>query len=137
MNKKTRNGFTLIEMMITLVIVAITTITALYLYSDQVKRSRRIDAINALTSMSLAEERYRSNNTTYGTLAQVWGGVSTSQEGYYTLAISNISATTYTLTATGSGTQTSDAENGTSCTTMTFTMSAGTITKSPATCWPT
>ncbi len=131
-------GFTLIEMMITVVIIAITTLTALALFTSQVKSSRRIDAINALLSISLAEERYRSSNTTYGTLAQVWGGVTASQEGYYTLAISNVTATSYTITATGTGTQTSDAESdGTACNVLTLTVSSGTITKSPAICWPT
>lgn len=135
-NRK-RNGFTLIEMVITMAIIAITATIALYIYTDKVKRGRRIDAVNALLSISLAEERYRSTNTTYGTLAQVWGGVTTSQEGYYTLAISNVTATSYTITATGTGTQTSDAEQSTSCATLTLTMSAGTITKTPSVCWPT
>lgn len=132
-----KSGFTLIEMSITVLIIAITTLTAIYVYTDKIKRGRRIDAVNALLSISLAEERYRSNNTTYGTLAQVWGGVSTSQEGYYTLAITNVGATTYTVTATGTGTQTTDAENATSCATLTLAMSGGTITKTPAVCWPT
>ncbi len=136
-NKKIK-GFTLIEMIVVVATIAITAVIASSLYTEKVKRGRRIDAVNALLSISLAEERYRSTNTTYGTLAQVWGGVTTSQEGYYTLAISNVTATTYTLTATGTGTQTSDAEsNGTSCATLTLTMSSGTITKSPAICWPT
>lgn len=132
-----KSGFTLIEMLITLLIVMITTVVSVWLYQDKIKRGRRIDAENALLSMSLAEESYRSINSTYGTLAQVWGGVTTSQEGYYTLAISNVSATGYTITATGTGTQTSDTENAVSCSTLTLTMSNGTITKSPATCWPT
>ena len=126
----------MIEMMITVLIIAVLAITAIYLFADKIKRGRRIDAINALLSISLAEERYRSNNTTYGTIAQVWGGVTTSQEGFYTLAISNVSATTYTITATGTGTQTTDAEDATSCATMTLSESSGTITKSPAACWP-
>lgn len=134
---KKQNGFSLIELSITVLLIAILTTLSLYLYTDKVKRGRRIDAINALLSISLAEERYRSNNTTYGTLAQVWGGVTTSQEGFYTLSITSVSATTYTVTATGTGTQTTDAENSTSCTTLTLTMNSGTITKSPAVCWPT
>jgi type IV pilus assembly protein PilE len=132
-----KSGFTLIEMMITVALIAITTVVAIYSYQDKVKRGRRIDAINALLSISLAEESYRSNNTTYGTIAQVWGGVTTSQEGYYTLAISNVSATSYTITATGTGGQTSDAENGTSCATLSLAMSNGTMTKAPSACWPT
>ena len=130
-------GFSLIEMMMTILILSIVTVTAIYLFSDQIKRGRRIDAVNALLSISLAEERYRSNNTTYGSLAQVWGGVTTSAEGYYTLAISNVTATSYTITATGTGTQATDVDSGgTSCATLTLTMSSGTITKSPAVCWP-
>lgn len=136
---RTRNmsGFSLIEIMIAILIIAITAVVAVYSYADKVKRGRRMDAVNAILSISLSEERYRSNNTTYGTLAQAWGGVTTSQEGYYTLAISNVSATGYTVTATGTGTQTTDTENGTSCTTLTLTVSNGTVTKSPAACWPT
>lgn len=130
-------GFSLIEMMITILILSIVTVTAIYLFSDQIKRGRRIDAVNALLSISLAEERYRSNNTTYGTLAQVWGGVTTSAEGYYTLAISNVTATSYTITATGTGSQATDTDSGgTACSTLTLTMSSGTITKTPAVCWP-
>jgi type IV pilus assembly protein PilE len=130
-------GFSLIEMMMTILILSIVTVTAIYLFSDQIKRGRRIDAVNALLSISLAEERYRSNNTTYGTLAQVWGGVTTSSEGYYTLAVSNVTATSYTITATGTGTQATDTDSsGTACSTLTLTMSSGTITKIPAVCWP-
>lgn len=135
--KKKHSGFTLIEMAITVLIIAITSVAALYLFSDQVKRGRRIDGINALLSISLAEERYRTNNTTYGTIAQVWGGVTTSAEGYYTLAISNVTATSYTLTATGVGTQANDASNATACSPLTLTVSSGTVTKAPAVCWPT
>jgi type IV pilus assembly protein PilE len=132
------HGFSLIEMMIAVLIIAITTVVAIYLFSDQIKRGRRIDAVNALLSISLAEERYRSNNTTYGTLSQVWGGVATSAEGYYTLAISNVSATSYTITATGTGSQATDTESGgTDCSVLTLAMSSGTITKTPAVCWPT
>lgn len=137
-NSQLHNGFSLIEMMITVLIISIVTVAAIYLFSDQIKRGRRIDAVNALLSISLAEERYRGNNTTYGTLAQVWGGVTASPEGYYTLAISNVSATSYTITATGTGSQATDTESdGTSCSTLTLAMSSGTITKTPAVCWPT
>lgn len=130
-------GMTLMELIIALVIVSIIALLSIQAYSSYVKRGRRADGINALLSISLSQERYRSNNTQYGTLAQVWGGVSTSPEGYYTLAISNVSTTGYTLTATAGGNQANDSANGTSCATLTLTMSSGTITKSPTACWPT
>lgn len=133
--KKLSIGLTLIELMITVLIIAILTITATTIYSSYVRKSRRMDALNAMIGISLAEERYRSNNTQYGTLVQVWNSVSTSTEGYYTLAISNISATSYTVTATATGTQANDSANGTSCATLTLAMSNGVITKTPAACW--
>lgn len=137
MFQKHINGFTLIELMITVAIAVIITVSALNIYTSYVRRGRRIDAINALLSISLAEERYRTNNSQYGTLAQVWSGVSTSSEGYYSLSISNVTATSYTITATALGNQANDTANGTSCSTLTLAFSSGTMTKSPAACWPT
>jgi type IV pilus assembly protein PilE len=130
-------GMTLIELMIALSIVAILAVISIYSYSSYIRSGRRADGINALMSISLAQERYRSNNTQYGTLAQVWSGVTTSPGGYYTLAISGVSSTAYTITATAIGTQANDAVSGTSCATLTLSMSSGTLTRTPAACWPT
>lgn len=137
MKKKTLNrGFTFIEMIVCIAIASILTIISVSVYTSQIRKSRRIDAINSLLSMSLAEERYRSNNTSYGTLAQVWGGVTTSLGGYYTLAISNVASTSYTITATAVGDQANDTANGTACSPLTLVYSSGSFTKTPATCWP-
>jgi type IV pilus assembly protein PilE len=130
-------GFTLIELLITVVIVAILVAISTVMYLSQVRAGRRVDAANTLSSMSLAEENYRTNNSSYGTLAQVWGGATTSTGGYYTLTITGVSATGYTLTATAVGDQANDTESGTSCATITLVMSSGTITKTPSACWPT
>lgn len=132
-----QKGFSLIELMIALSVLGILVVISSTLYSSYVRKGRRADAINNMLSISLAEEQYRSKNTQYGTLAQVWAGVSASTEGYYTLSISNVTASSYTISATAQGTQASDAQDGTSCTTLTLAMSNGTITKTPASCWPT
>lgn len=128
-------GFSLMELMIVLVLVGILTVVSTTLYSQHVKRARRADAIQTLLAMQLAEEHYRASNSLYGTLAQVWGGVGTSQGGYYTLTITNVGATTYTLTAQSTSTQTSDSENGTACSSLVLTVSAGTETSTPTACW--
>lgn len=133
---KREKGFSLIELAIVVLIVAILAILASVLYTSYVRKGRRADAIDTLSEMSLAEERYRSNNTTYGTLAQVWGGVTASTGGYYTLSISSVSGTAYTLTATATGSQANDTESGTSCTPLVLSASSGTVTKTPAACWP-
>lgn len=132
---KSKYGFTLIELTIALAVVAILAIISVWMYSSQVKKSRRADAMDTIMSISLAEERYRSTNSQYGTLAQVWGGVSTTSGGYYTITITNNSATAYTITATAQGTQTSDTENATACNSLQLVMSNGTATKTPAACW--
>ena len=129
---KNIKGFTLTELMIVVAIVAILATISIMIYSKESLRANRIDAINTLISISLKEEKYRSSNTQYGTLAQVWGGVSTTSEGHYTLAITNVGSTSYTITATATGSQTSDS----GCTSLVLTYSSGTLTRTPASCWP-
>ncbi len=131
------HGFTLIELAISLAIVTILTLTAMAFYSSQIRQGRRIDATDALLEISLAEERYRTQNTTYGTLAQVWNNVTTTTDGYYTLSISNVTSTSYTVTATAVGDQANDANGSTSCTPLQIAASNGTVTKTPAACWST
>jgi len=131
-----RCGFTVIEVMVVTVIVAILTIIAMALYTPQELRGRRIDGVNAILAIALAEERYRSTNTQYGTLAQAYNSVTASPEGYYTLSVSGVTASTYTITATAQGNQANDAQSGTSCATLQLAVSNGTSTKTPAVCWP-
>jgi len=132
---KCKNGFTIIETLIVMLLLAIMAIIAVSTYKIFVLKSHRADGMNAILTLQLAEERYRSANSLYGTLAQI-GGSSTSPQGHYTLSISSVSATTYTITATGQGAQANDADGSTSCTTLTLTVSSGTITQTPAACWP-
>lgn len=129
-------GFTLTEVVVAIALMSILAVIAINVFSQQGRKGRRIDAINTMLAISLSEERYRSNNSTYGTLAQVWTGTTT-PEGYYTLAVSGNSATAYTITATATGDQANDKENGTACTPLTMSVSNGAITKSPSVCWPT
>ena len=133
---KKYRGLTLMELVIALLIVAILSVIAAELYSSQLYASRRTDAINSLYSISTAEERYRTTNTTYGTLAQVWNSVTLSTGGYYNLAITTNTASNYTITATAIGKQVNDQENGTSCSTLTLANVNGTITETPTVCWP-
>lgn len=63
--KTKTEGFTLIELMITVAIVAILAAIAYPSYQDQVSSSRRSDAQGALSSFALAMERHFTSNNTY------------------------------------------------------------------------
>ncbi len=129
-------GFTLIELMIVLVMIAILARIVMPSYSSYVYKSRRSDGISALLNIANAEERYRNMNPQYGTLAQI-GGANSSSQGYYTLSITNTSATGYSVTATGQNGQENDVDGGVACNSLSLTMANGALTKSPTACWPT
>ncbi len=119
MNRSAK-GFTLIELMITVAIVAILASIAYPAYQDQVRSSRRNDAQGVLTSFALAMERFYTSNNTYlgaagtqlvpansgapwifATEAPLDGATK-----YYNLTIkTGATKTTYTLVATPKGAQ--------------------------------
>jgi type IV pilus assembly protein PilE len=66
--KSPARGFTLIELMVTIVIVAILAAIAIPSYSSQVRKSRRTEARNALLDAAGREERYFATNNFYTTL---------------------------------------------------------------------
>lgn len=97
-NSKTgkESGFTLIEIMIALVIVGILVGFALPNYSAYTTNARRTDAQVALRSAAQSLERCRTETFTYVGCAYD----DESPDGYYGLTDANMTATTYTLTAT-------------------------------------
>lgn len=132
-------GFTLIELMIVLVVVAILAAFALPSYIEQVHKSRRADALRTLGQLQLSLERWRAENPCYGqsggsgcgtttfTASGTYPSVPTATDSpYYTLTIPVASATPsgYVITATRAGAQAGDR-----CGDYTFTMAGGVLTK--------
>lgn len=132
MKNKQIQGFTLIELMITVVIVGVIAAIAYPLYTDYVLSSRRAVAHKALTELSSRMQRHWQNRIPRSypsTVASV--GMSTNTEGnHYTLSIASASTTSFTVQATAVGS--SPQINDTGCTTMTL---SATGAKSPANCW--
>src|SRR5690606_3962040 len=136
MNGKSR-GFTLIELMIVLVVAAIILSIAIPAFTEQMRKSRRSEAISGLQQLALRMERWRADNPSYtnATASATNPYPTQAATDNYTFSISGQSATGYTLTATAQGAQSAD----TSCANFIYTFAAGTITKSNsgsgARCW--
>src|ERR1044072_419866 len=109
-------GVTLIELMIVVVIVGILAAIAYPSYRGYVLRSHRSDAKVALERTAQTLERCYTNSTprTYAScpaLATVIAGTATTSEtGYYSIAIPTANATAFSITATAVAGQLADAD---------------------------
>ncbi len=112
MEKRHSTGFTLIELMIVVAILGILSGIALTSYDRNVTKTRRSDAMGALTGLANAMERYRTENGTYVGAALGAGGIYENQSPisgtpkFYDLTIDAADENTFTLSATPINAQT-------------------------------
>lgn len=93
-----RAGFTLLDVLIAVAIVAILASLALPNFREALQRGRRVDAIASLLGVQLAQERWRANHTAYADLADL-GWTARSTEGYYSLRMEQTSTGGFLATA--------------------------------------
>jgi type IV pilus assembly protein PilE len=135
-----RNGFTLIELMITVAIVAILAMIAAPAFNKQIRKSRRTEARTTLLDLAARAERLYSTSNTYWDTANKllppdlgYAGEwpITTSSGYYTIDRSNNDdGTAFTFTATAAGAQQSDTQ----CATFSVD-NTGKQTATDPTCW--
>lgn len=87
-------GFTLLELMIVVAVVAILAAVAYPSYRDSVLKGRRAEARTALAELLQQQERFMTQNNTYKTF------VSTDSVPFRTYAGDNASNSSYKLSAT-------------------------------------
>ncbi len=131
---KKNAGFTLIELMVAVVIIAILASVAYPAYQDSVRKGRRVDAKVALMDAAQIMERYFTENMTYAT-APATLIPATSTNGDYAVSLVTNTASSFQLNAVPSSTR----QTGDPCGTYTLDgtgnkdVTGGTLTKSA--CW--
>ena len=105
-------GFTLIEVLITVAIVAILAAVALPSYTDYVTRSKLVEATSSLTDMRVRLDQYFLDSRQYPTscIAAAAGPAPAGQiylpaSGKYFTVTCALTAATYTVTASGNTAQ--------------------------------
>jgi type IV pilus assembly protein PilE len=114
-------GFTLIELMVTVAIVAILATIAVTSYKSQIQKSRRTDAKSAVLDLAGREERLFSTTNAYSSTPSALGYTGAAfpilvGSGYYTVNVQvpdpnpvPANPASYLITATAAGSQASDA----------------------------
>lgn len=134
-------GFTLIELMITVALVAILAAIALPSFQSYVRKARRADAATLLQNAALSQEKWRLSNTTYATSVNALSGVCPtsgncdSQSRYYRLSIPTGSATATGFTVTATAIAGTSQANDTACTAMSIAQTSTGIQYTPTECW--
>jgi type IV pilus assembly protein PilE len=123
-------GFTLIEIMIAIVIVAILVAIALPAYTSQLRKSARAEAQSVLTTAAGNEQQYLLNRRAYASsLSDLGVAVPADLNAKYTFTVAATVGPppTFTLTATAIGAQASDA-----CPTLVIDNAGN---RTPPACW--
>jgi type IV pilus assembly protein PilE len=128
-------GFTLVELAIVVAVIALLATIALPSYFSQVQKSKRTEGRAALLAAASQMERYYTERSTFASATLGSTGVypNVTEHGYYTLALTNLGASTFTLNATPAGSNAGDV-----CGTLTYTqqgVKGFTGSADPSLCW--
>jgi type IV pilus assembly protein PilE len=98
-----QRGFTLIELVVTMGIIALLAALSYPSYISYTRRGNRTDATRNMMQMAQALERCYSQSFTYIGCAAVPAGTANTPQGYYKVTVATPSASQYTLSAVPNG----------------------------------
>ncbi|MGO1247011.1 MAG: type IV pilin protein [Oceanisphaera sp.] len=126
-------GFSIIELLIAMIIVAILALVAYPSLSRYLVNSKRIEAIQTLYALQLQQEEWRISHPTYANHT-VAAAQFIPSHPHYVFAVSDASASHYILTATAKqdSAQYQDKAGNTPCHTLSLDRDN---TKTPVECW--
>jgi type IV pilus assembly protein PilE len=122
-----QRGFTLIELMIAVAVVAVLAMIALPAFQDSIRKSRRADAMAGLLRLQQVQERFRGGSPVYASAvaSMPTGTPADSPELHYSLTVDASGPASYTMSATAKSTSPQYAD--TKCRKLTVQMQTGTI----------
>jgi type IV pilus assembly protein PilE len=125
-------GFTLVELLVTVVVFAVVVAIALPAYQGKVRESRRAEARALLLDAANREHRFFADNSTYTTTVTSLGfaNPALSENGAYVLSAVT-GANGFTVTATPQGSQAAD----TPCATLSLASTGVKSSTGGAACW--
>jgi type IV pilus assembly protein PilE len=95
-----KEGVTLLEVMVVVVIVGILAAVAIPAYNNYITRARRSAAFTALETVRAAQEMYRAEKGFYVGINQLPGCSSGMAGNNYIVTVLDVTATTFTVDAT-------------------------------------
>ncbi|OOG64890.1 hypothetical protein B0E46_05725 [Rhodanobacter sp. B04] len=108
-------GFTMVELMIVVVIIAVLAAIAIPAYGRYAYRARRPDGQQLLLQIANAQERYYATNNQYGALTSMgYNNQAISEKGYYSVQVNVVadpagnSSAAFVATATPISSQAKD-----------------------------
>jgi len=102
---KAVDGFTLVELMITVAILAVLAAVAIPLYANYVDRAKQADAIIGLKAAQMAQEQFFSENGVYSNTIDILPGFADASvnnsyvKGEYTLSANATTAPSFSIVA--------------------------------------
>ncbi len=128
-----QTGFTLIEVLITVVVFSVIMAIAVPVYQGKVRESRRSEARALLLDAANREQRYFADNTVFTATMTDLGfpNPAVSEQRHYLLDAPVITANSFTVRATAQGSQLAD----TVCATLSLASTGAKSSTGGGACW--